>query len=327
MFVDAVGPALSPRRRSPAAPSLGSRRTRPVRPSDAPVREPHWAEVPDWSEATLAKLAALTPLEQAVVVWRVAGYSGAEAYRKATGRDSPSARQSANQILRRPEVAAAVEAGLKDRNYTALLDRGWMLLKLRAVVEECSEMRTPAGGNTLISAIRLMAQLQGELPFGRRGCRRRVEALPEPAGRSAVRERIDEILAEVARLTSGPTGARPEPSRLDQLVAAAEAEAARRRPGPAVVGPPAGAPPATPSVVDAATPVPAQPADSTPPSPADGLPLGVVRPFIPPTRPARPEASEPGPAEPLADGPVLPRGGEGPVRYRGASPYFLGNWA
>src|SRR3954454_16741790 len=119
------GTATAGRRRQPVA---GPRRLpppRPPRPSDAPVREPHWAEVPDWSEGTLEKLAVLTPLEQAVVVWRPAGDSGAEAYRRATGRDSPSARQSANQILRRPEVAAAVEAGLKDRNYTALLDRGW----------------------------------------------------------------------------------------------------------------------------------------------------------------------------------------------------------
>src|SRR3954469_12747075 len=106
-------PAAAPRRRPP--------RVLPARPEAAPVREPHWAEVPDWSEATLEKLAVLTPLEQAVVVWRIAGYSGAESYRKAPGRDSHSARQSANQILRRPEVAAAVEAGLQDRNFAGRL--------------------------------------------------------------------------------------------------------------------------------------------------------------------------------------------------------------
>jgi hypothetical protein len=87
------------------------------------------------------------------------------------------------------------------------------------------------------------------------------------------------------------------------------------------------APPATPSAADAASPESAGAVATTTPPPADGLPLGVVRPFIPPRRPAPPAAVEPGPAEPLPDGPVVPRGGGGPVRYRGASPYFSGNWA
>src|SRR3954468_6912873 len=133
------GTATAGRRRQPVA---GPRRLpppRPARPADAPVREPHWAEVPDWSEGTLEKLAVLTPLEQAVVVWRVAGYSGAEAYRKATGRDSPSARPSASQILRRPEVAAAVQAGLKDRNFAGRLDLDWLLQKLHWVIVTCQD--------------------------------------------------------------------------------------------------------------------------------------------------------------------------------------------
>src|SRR4051794_15028800 len=108
MFHTPGTPVTSVRRRPAAARPRRLPPARPVRPADAPVREPHWAEVPDWSGPTLEKLAVLTPLEQAVVVWRVAGYSGAEAYRRATGRDSASARQSANQILRRRDVAAAV---------------------------------------------------------------------------------------------------------------------------------------------------------------------------------------------------------------------------
>src|SRR5829696_4913762 len=120
MRVHAAGPPTVPPRRPARPPAAGRQRAprlRPPRPADAPVREPHWSEVPDWSEGTLAKLAVLTPLEQAVVIWRVAGYSGAECYRRATGRDVPSARQSANQILSRPAVAAAVAAGVSDRHF------------------------------------------------------------------------------------------------------------------------------------------------------------------------------------------------------------------
>src|SRR5207245_11703668 len=102
----------------------------------------------DWSEATLEKLAVLTPLEQAVVVWRVAGYSGAEAYRKATGRDSASARQSARQILCRPDVAAAVEAGLKNRNFAGRFDLEWFIQKLHWVIITCQDQPTPGHTNT-----------------------------------------------------------------------------------------------------------------------------------------------------------------------------------
>jgi hypothetical protein len=143
-----------------------------------------------------------------------------------------------------------------------------------------------------------------------------------------VRERIDEILADVAKLTTAPRPpAAPGPSRLDQLVAEAEAQVARPRLGPAVVDPLEVAPPATPSAVDAATPVQAEPPASTPPLPADGLPIGMLRPFNPPIRPAPPATGEPGPAEPVRDGPVVPRVPAGPIKYRGALPYFMGNWA
>jgi hypothetical protein len=303
-------------------------RTRAARPAAPAVREPDPAGLPDWSADTLERLEALTPLQQAMVQWRAAGHSAAEAYRLATGRDAPSAKQSAHQVFARPEVAAALAAALHDRNFVALYDRGWMILKLKQVVDECAEMRTPAAGNTLITALVTMAKLQGELPMGRRGCRRPAAALPEPAGRSAVRERIQEILADVARLTGAPRPPAPTPpGRLDQLVAAADAPASRPRPRAAVVDQLVVAPPASLPAAEAGPPGPAEPADNTPPPPADGLPLGVVRPFIPPRRPAPPAAGEPGPAEPLREGPVVPRGSDGPVRYRGAAPYFLGCWA
>jgi hypothetical protein len=247
-----------------------------------------------------------------------------------------------------------VEAGLKDRNHTALLDRGWMMLKVRAVIEECAEMRTPAAGKTLIAAVRLMAQLQGELPFGRRGCQRPVEALPQPAGPSAAMERIKAILAEADqraaaaraadRLSATPvneTTSKPieradlteagdqfasPPNRLDQLVAEAEAMAARSRPRPAVVDPRVVAPPAAPSSEHPPT-VPAEPVVTRPDLADDGLPIGEVRPFRGVGRITRPPVVEPRPAEPVRDGPVLPRVSDGPIKYRGASPYFMGAWA
>ena len=51
-------------------------------------------------------------------------------------------------------MAAALAAALHDRNFVALYDRGWMILKLKRIIDECSEMRTPAAGNTLIAALR-----------------------------------------------------------------------------------------------------------------------------------------------------------------------------
>src|SRR6476646_3658556 len=80
-------------------------RSRAARPAAPAVREPDPARLPDWSAETLEKLEALTPLQQAMVQWRAAGHSAAEAYRLATGRDAPSAKQSAHQIFSRPEVA------------------------------------------------------------------------------------------------------------------------------------------------------------------------------------------------------------------------------
>jgi hypothetical protein len=295
------GTATAGRRRQPVAGPRRLPRARPDDPSDAPVREPHWAEVPDWSAATLERLAALTPLEQAVVVWRVAGYSGAEAYRKATGRDSASARQSANQILRRPEVAAAVAAGLTDRNFAGRLDLEWLLQKLHWVIVSCQDAGSASHLNTLVNSIRLMARLQGELPGGRGGVRRRSlpPPRPEPAGRSPAMERIEAILAEADRRAAAARAAAP---------------------------PPATSPPAA----DATVSEPAgheEPVGAGPHLAADGLPIGVVRPFIPPTRPAPPPAVEPGPVPVAQAGPAIPRGGDGPVRYRGASPYFSGNWA
>jgi hypothetical protein len=311
MFANALNPAGARvdagRRRLPAGRQR-SQRARPPRPAEAPVREPHWAEVPDWSEATLEKLTVLTPLEQAVVVWRVCGYSGAEAYRRATGRDSHSARQSANQILRRPKVAAAVEAGLKDRNFAGRIDLEWYLAKLHWAVVACQEARTPAHVNALCNAIKLMARLQGEWPGSRRWSSRRPAPPPQPV---------------------------PSPG-FERLVRQMEELVSRPHPRPAVVGPPAAAPSATPSSAYAppavGNPAMAPAADLRPTGPvravaarsdlaADGRSIGEVRPF----RGMRPPAVEP--PGPAATGPVPPRVPREPKRSRGSMPYFMGCWA
>src|SRR5687768_8747474 len=100
-----------------------SRRS-PRRPSSADqVRLPPPNSVVDWSPPTLALLGQLTPLEQGLVQWMAAGCSAAEAYRRTTGNDSMSARQSAYQVRSRPAVRAALAAALADRNLGARLDR------------------------------------------------------------------------------------------------------------------------------------------------------------------------------------------------------------
>jgi hypothetical protein len=137
----------------------------PVRPAD--VHLPAAEQVPDWSPETGALLADLTALERAVVEWAACGHSGAESYRRATGRDCRSARQAANQIMSRPRVAAALQAALRDRNFMARMDREWLLGRLFSLVEECEKSGTTRAGRRLIDALRLAARLQGLLP----GCR------------------------------------------------------------------------------------------------------------------------------------------------------------
>jgi hypothetical protein len=234
-----------------------------------------------------------------------------------------------------------VDAGLKDRNLAGLLDRGWMLLKVRAVIEECAEMRTPAAGKTLIAAIRLMAQLQGELPFGRQGCRRPAEALSQPAGQSAAMERIKEILADANRLAAAraastpPAAPPPIDTTVAEPVAAVGITATPDGPMPRqtelaakmkeLTGRPTAAP--TPAAVAGDTTVSesAKPVVTTPTMPADKLPIGVVRPLAAVIRLPRPEAVEAD--HPAQAGPVIPRVYDGPVKYRSAaSAYFMGLW-
>lgn len=356
---------------SPNAPFLASRtrpcggggrsrlpRTRTARPAAPAAHEPDPAQLPDLSPETLQRLDALTPLQAAMVLWRAAGYSATESYRKAAGKDSESARQSAHQVFSRPDVSAALAAALHDRNFTAVFDRGWMITRLAQVVNECAEMRTPAAGGTLINALVTMAKLQGEWPMGRSGRRLLPPPPPQPAGNSQAMKRVDEILAEVdrraaaaraaAKAQSGssafgtdsaavilPAETTPVPSnrRLDQPVADAGAISTRSLPRPAVVDPRAVAPSAIPVAADAsqpsATPAVAPDEDTsssgstkyvfTPRLAEDGKPIGEVRPFRGLGLIQRPQIAEPPPA-----GPVLPRVGS--VRYGNPWEPFMGTY-
>jgi hypothetical protein len=298
---------------------------------------PPTAETPDWSPKALDLLDGLTPLERGVVEWRATGVSAAEAYRRASGRpDAASARQAGHQVLARPRVAAALAACLADRNVEARCDREWMFQKLFATICEAQDMHSPAGMRVLVGALALLARLQGEIGSGRAV---RPPAA-QPAERPEVRKRIDEILADVARLTAGRKATPPEAVRLsDEQVARGEALVSHQRPRPAVEGRPAVAAAATPPATSsptaisppAATPaIPAAtgtpPLGTVSPPPEDGLPIDVVQPFASVIR--IPLAETVGPPQGDADqtGPVLPRVSSGPIRYRGASPYSMGTW-
>jgi hypothetical protein len=174
------------------------------------VRYPTAAEVPDWSPATLAAFEGLTKLERAFVEWYVAGKNAAEAYRLARGADESDAEQDYSRqygyaIQSRPRVKAAVEAGLKDRNFGARSDLEWKLAKLRAAIEKCERSNDIKAQVALGGLIHKMAELQGEVrPTG------------ETDGgdqRGGVRVRILEILADADRLVGsrkGPDGGPPD---------------------------------------------------------------------------------------------------------------------
>jgi hypothetical protein len=293
-------PTTRPRRAANRRPRL----PRPPRPSSATiaVRFPPAAETPDWSPETTALLDVLTVLERGVVEWRATGVSAAEAYRRATGRDSAAARQSAYQILARPHFAAALSAALNDRNVGARCDREWKMSKLYSTVNEAQGMHSAAGMRVLVGAIGLLARLQGDFGPGRAA--RPTEA--QTAHRVDVARRIDEIIADAGRPTNAPKAPPPEPNSPDQLVAEEEVPAALQRPRPAVVGPQAATqtPEEAPPTVEPAIPAaektwrygPVKPA-AAPPPPEDGLPIGMLR-AGPLNIVRRPAVPEPIPDEP-----------------------------
>ena len=160
-------------------------------------------ETPEWSPQTLAFLAKLTPLERRFTEWYAAGYSGAEAYRRATNRrrsQDDAARQQAFKIRTRPRVAAAIQAALNDQPVGARCDREWLLAKLRAIVEEAADSRSPSASSTALTAITLMARIQGNL-----GSRSVAKHAHPPANAAVdIGRWIDQQIAEIRGSTSAP---------------------------------------------------------------------------------------------------------------------------
>lgn len=175
----------------------------PYDPGPIAVTYPDPAVVPDWTESTLILLAGLTPLERAVVEWVATGCSAADAYRRATKRETDTAKQNAYDIRHRPTVAAAIQSALKDRNVGARCDREWKLAKLQAAIAKCEASDHPLAPGTLGKLVKTMAELQGEIT---QKSEVQHNGLPE---RVDVHLRVDSMLAEVARLISGRTGRTP----------------------------------------------------------------------------------------------------------------------
>jgi hypothetical protein len=168
------------------------------------------AQVPDWSDETLALFADLTALEQTWVEWYVVGVNAAEAYRRAVGFDPSGGgrdygKQYGYEIRRRPRVKKAIEAALKDRNFDARMDREWKLMVIREQLEYARDSRDVRLAGNIPRLLKLAAELQGELPWR-----------PEPPAaqlqaRAGVRQRIEEILADAQRFIAGrPPADRPQ---------------------------------------------------------------------------------------------------------------------
>jgi hypothetical protein len=98
----------------------------------------------DWSPATRVLLDALSPLQRQWIEWRACGLSGAEAYRRAAGRDpGAGARNNARQLAARPAVRAALAAALGERGAEARTEWGRLLAVVRAELDAAEQ--TPAG--------------------------------------------------------------------------------------------------------------------------------------------------------------------------------------
>lgn len=166
--------------------------TRPSAPADAPCPPPP-AGVPDWSPATRALLADLTPLQRAFAEWYACGYSAAEAYRRASGRGGNMDRQSAYQVKGHPAVREAIQACLGDRNFGARMDREWKLQVVFEQVSRARQSRDPRMLALIPRFLRLAAELQGEVG-------QTVAPKDNPAaGKSDIRERMDRLIAQAKR--------------------------------------------------------------------------------------------------------------------------------
>jgi hypothetical protein len=157
----------------------------------------HPTDTPDWSPETLALMSGLLPVERAFVEWSSTGITAAEAYRRATGSESAVVRQFAYRMRSRPRVKAAMDAAVSDRNFGARVDREYLLMRLYWAVERLREENTPRAGLGIARLVKLVAQLQGELPRGRSASPHRpVGPVPGTAKLADLRRELDGMTAE-----------------------------------------------------------------------------------------------------------------------------------
>jgi hypothetical protein len=174
----------------------GDRTPRPAVAEDEVLPPPE--AIPTWSEPTVAKLNALTALQRSYVQWVAAGYSGAEAYRRAskrTGKLGANARNNAVQIARNIKVREAIDVALMDTNLGARMERAWMLMVLREQIDVARASDDHRRAASIPRLIRLVAELQGELPW------RPPDSRPTSVDQqNAIRIRIRQIVAEAKGL-------------------------------------------------------------------------------------------------------------------------------
>jgi hypothetical protein len=276
-----------------SAPRMARPSTRPTPPSSG---------TPDWSEPTLALLRALPPTERCFVEWYATGLNAAEAFRKATGKDSTAARQLASRMRSRPRVKAAIDAALSDRNLGPRMDREYLLGHLYVAIERLRGRDNPRAGLGIARLVKLVAQLQGELPRGRSaGPHRPVGPGPGTAKLVDLRRELDGMLAE-SRTPPSPA------SRFEGTVAEVLKEVERR----ASQGHPRPAPPVRPSPDMVVAPVAPDPTSARTPDPGPPPPP-VDNHVHRDAAPARPD----GPQEPPASAWLVPaRYGAGGYGHR-----------
>jgi hypothetical protein len=127
---------------------------------------PRPVSVPDWSPMTIGRLAVLKPVEYAFVHWRAAGYSAAESYRRAAGLSDDETHHAAvyaHRMGERDKVAAALASMLKDRNFSARMDREWLLQKLMTQIEACEEAADPKIRRMMPQLLLLAARMTGQI--------------------------------------------------------------------------------------------------------------------------------------------------------------------
>jgi hypothetical protein len=178
---------------------------------------------PKWSPQTLALLAALRPLERRFVEYYTSGCSGAESYRRASGRvvgeGVKAARQHAYKVRRRPRVAIALRAMLSEQSIAARCDEVWLMSRLRECVEDPRNSKTVSGRRIALNALRQMSRIQREIEA--RLSARRLPAAFDTPNCVRVDQQVAEIIAE-AKQAREPVSSRPAAAAVNLPTAASQ---------------------------------------------------------------------------------------------------------